>query len=298
MTTVGQGQFTYEVVEGWGNLPDGMTFGPVSSVAVDSQDRVYAFQRKDPAVVILDQDGNYVDSWGSGFKFPHGIFIGPDDLVYLTDRDDHVAQIYTSDGKLVRELGNKGQPSDTGCEVDGGVVLRAAGPFNKPTELVPSPWGDLFASDGYRNSRIHRFNSEGDLVLSWGEPGKFENLEFHLPHSVYVDWQGVVYVCDRENSRVLSFTRDGIWLNTWNDVFRPTDIYMDKKDIAYISELSPRISIFDKEGNLLARFDTPSGHGLYGDSQGNIYLAEVGGQRITKYVNVPEGGLQYIKGFL
>ena len=298
MTTVGQGQFTYEVIEGWGNLPAGMTFGPVSSVAVDSQDRVFAFQRKDPAVVILDKDGNYVDSWGSGFKFPHGIFIGPDDLVYLTDRDDHVAQVYTSDGKLIRELGNKGQPSDTGCTSDGGRVLQAAGPFNKPTEIVPSPSGDLYVSDGYRNSRVHRFSSEGELKLSWGEPGKLEKEELHLPHSVYADWQEVVYVCDRENSRVQSFTRDGIFLNSWSDVIRPTDLYMDAKDIAYVSELAPRISVFDKEGNLLARWDSPSGHGISGDSTGNLYLAEVAGQRITKYLNHPEGGLQYAKGFL
>ena len=48
MTTVGTGQYTYEVVENWGNLPAGWTFGAVSSIAVDSQDRIYAFQRKDP----------------------------------------------------------------------------------------------------------------------------------------------------------------------------------------------------------------------------------------------------------
>jgi hypothetical protein len=298
MATVGAGQFTYEVVENWGNLPDGMTFGPVSSVAVDSKDRVFAFQRKDPAVVILDNDGNYVGSWGSGFEFPHGIFIGPDDLVYLTDRDDHVAQVYTPDGELIRELGNKGQPSDTGCTMDGGRVLQAAGPFNKPTEIVPSPSGDLYVSDGYRNSRVHRFSNEGELKQSWGEPGKLEKEELHLPHSIYVDWQEVVYVCDRENSRVQSFTRDGVFLNSWSDVVRPTDIYMDINDIAFVSELAPRISVFDKEGNLLARWDSPSGHGIYGDSKGNLYLAEVQGQKITKYLNRPEGGLQYVKGFL
>ena len=62
--TVGSGKYTYELVERFGTLPSGWTFGSVSAVATDSQDRVYAFQRKDPPVVIFDRMGNYVGSWG------------------------------------------------------------------------------------------------------------------------------------------------------------------------------------------------------------------------------------------
>ena len=55
MTTVGSGRYSYEVHETWATLPTGWTFGPVSAVATDSQDRVYAFQRKDPPVVVFDR---------------------------------------------------------------------------------------------------------------------------------------------------------------------------------------------------------------------------------------------------
>ena len=48
----GTGNYVYEVVRPWGELPDGMDLGGVSHVGVDSHDRVYAFQRKDPPVVI------------------------------------------------------------------------------------------------------------------------------------------------------------------------------------------------------------------------------------------------------
>ena len=58
MAQVGEGKFTYEVVENFLKLPAGQSFGLVSRVAVDSQDRVYAFQRKDPPVVVFDPDGN------------------------------------------------------------------------------------------------------------------------------------------------------------------------------------------------------------------------------------------------
>ena len=88
--TVGSGKYTYEFVERWGTLPSGWTFGPVSAIATDSQDRVYAFQRKDPPVIIFDRRGNYLGSWGqSAITDPHGFYI-KNDVVYLTDRDDHV----------------------------------------------------------------------------------------------------------------------------------------------------------------------------------------------------------------
>ena len=74
MATVGSGRYTYTLVENWAKLPSGETFAMVSAVATDSQDRVYAFQRKDPPIVIFDREGNFLDSWGNGnFEFAHGI---------------------------------------------------------------------------------------------------------------------------------------------------------------------------------------------------------------------------------
>ena len=77
MTTVGSGSYQYEVMETWAKLPAGWTFGPVSAVATDSQDRVYAFQRKDPPIIVFDREGNYLSSWGSSaITDPHGIAFG------------------------------------------------------------------------------------------------------------------------------------------------------------------------------------------------------------------------------
>ena len=167
MTTVGTGKYTYEYIKDWAKLPAGMSFGMVSAVATDSQDRVYAFHRADPPVVVFDRNGNYLSSWGNGnFVSPHGIYIS-DDIVYLTDREGSVAMKYTLDGKPLQIIGTHGVYSDTGCEVAGEVAPRAAGPFNYLTELVPSPSGDLYISDGYRNARVHRFTADGQLISSW-----------------------------------------------------------------------------------------------------------------------------------
>jgi DNA-binding beta-propeller fold protein YncE len=285
MTMVGSGSYRYEVMETWASLPTGWTFGPVSAVATDSQDRVYAFQRKDPPILVFDKNGTYLNSWGSSaFADPHGINI-VNDVIYVTDRDDHVALKFTLDGKPLMVLGTRGQASDTGATKDIELPPRSAGPFNKPTEMMVAPSGDLYVSDGYRNSRVHRFSSQGALLDSWGKPGKQEPGEFHLPHSLWVDKQGQVYVCDRENSRIQVFTAQGRFISQWRDIHKPTDIYFDAQEIAYVSEQRPSISVMEKSGKVLARFDTAgSGHGLWVDSTGDIYLAQVGGKTLTKYV--------------
>ena len=137
MTQVGTGKYRYELIQDYARLPAGESFGLVSRVAVDSQDRVYVFQRKNPPVVVFDRDGKYLNSWGIGaVKDPHGLRI-VNDLAYITDREDSVAVIYTLDGKPLQVIGRRGVHSDTGCEKPGALVPRAAGPFNYPTEMAP-----------------------------------------------------------------------------------------------------------------------------------------------------------------
>jgi len=87
MTTVGEGEFRYELDETWPNVPEGWELGLCSDVAVDSRDRVFVFNRGIHSVAIFDANsGDFLTSWGEGkFKQSHGIFIGPDDSVFLTD---------------------------------------------------------------------------------------------------------------------------------------------------------------------------------------------------------------------
>ena len=118
------------------------------------------------------------------------------------------------------------------------LVPRAAGPFNYPTELVPSPSGDLYVSDGYRNARIHRFDNDGNHKFSWGKPGKEHPYEFHLPHSLLVTRDDRVYVCDRENSRLQVFNTSGDFIAMWTDAQRPTDIAETPEGDFVVSELA------------------------------------------------------------
>ena len=290
MTTVGAGKFTYTYIQDWANMPAGQSLGTVSAIATDSQDRVYAFQRAEPPVVIFNRNGEFLSSWGNGnFVDPHGLFI-KDDIVYLTDREGSTAMRYTLDGKPLQIIGTLGEYSDTGCEVTGAVCPRSAGPFNYITEMVPHPSGDLYISDGYRNARVHRFSKDGTLVSSWGEPGKGGPNEFHLPHSLVVGQDGRIYLCDRENSRIQVFSAEGEYITMWTDMQRPLDISQDLEGNFVISERvredggPAQMSVLDGEGNVLARWPSRSAHGSWVDAHGHIYLALTAEKSIDKYV--------------
>ena len=290
-TTVGSDKLTYELAQDFPKLPDGEDFAVVSTVATDSQDNLYVFQRKDPPVVVFDSGGNYLNAWGHGaFNSPHGMSIS-DDVVYLTDRDDSVAVAFTLEGRPLMVLGERGVHSDTGCENPGDMVPRAAGPFNYPTEIVKGPSGDIYVADGYRNSRIHKFTAGGDLVKSWGTPGSSEPGEFHLPHSLMVDSEEKVYVCDRTNRRIQIFDSEGEFITQWTGMGGPNDIVQGADGLFYICEQEadgnpPYVSIRDGEGEVLARWGIRHAHGIWVDSRGDIYLGLTTSHSVDKYVRV------------
>ena len=284
---IGAGEYTYELIEDFAKLPEGETFGLISRVTTDSQNRLYVFQRKDPEVLVFDRDGKFLRSWGGEFKRAHGFKI-VGDAAYVTDQVDCVAMIYTLEGKLIRLIGARGQHSDTGCEDWHNLPLRAAGPFNHPTEMMPGPSGDLYVTDGYRNSRVHRFTKDGELIQSWGQPGKTAPGDFHLPHSLAISPDGNLYVCDRANARVQIFTPDGKFIGMWTGMGGPNDIARDKNGIFYLCEQASRISkhaisVRDGNGTVLARWEMPPVHGMGIDSTGNIYAGLTHLGRVNKY---------------
>ena len=159
----------YEPVPYWAKLPHPMLFKEATSVAVDSNDNVYVFNRGNHPVIIFDKDGNFLETWGAGeFVRPHGITIDADDNLYLADDDAHVVEKRTKEGKLIFRIGEKGKAA----------AWQEGDPFNRPTHVAVHPdSGDLFISDGYGNSRVHKFDSDGKHITSWGEPGSREGRE-------------------------------------------------------------------------------------------------------------------------
>jgi DNA-binding beta-propeller fold protein YncE len=302
---VGEGNFRYRVESAWDMFPGDGAHGEAVAVACDSRDRVYVFLRGPQPVRVYERDGTFVTTWGEGtFLRPHGIFIGPDDTLYCTDDHDHTVRAFTREGKLLLTLGTRGRPSETGAtSIDYRTIRRAGPPFHYPTNLALGPSGDLYVSDGYGNARIHRFAPDGTLRQSWGEPGSGPG-QFHVPHGIAVDSDGTVYVADRENSRLQLFSPDGVNRGEWTDVARPCQVFIDqKRGWIYVAELGfhagrwpgtgvakpddpgGRVSIFDRSGSILARWgggknpcapgDFFAPHGIWVDSHGDLYVAEV-----------------------
>ena len=291
MATVGTGKYTYEIVEGWGSLPQGWELGQ-TAIVTDSQDRVYLFNRSDHPLIVLDRDGNFLSAWGEGvLSDAHGMFIDAEDNLYLPVKNNHVVLKYSSQGNLLMSLGTRDQPSDTGWSGNiSDPVQRAAAPFNRPTDVALSPDGDLYISDGYGNSRVHKFTAGGELLFSWGEPGKTGPGVFHVPHGVWVHTDGRVFVADRENDRVQIFDLDGNFLDQWTDFSRPCDIYIDQDEVLFIPELDAFMSVVSKDGELLARWAGPTdagAHAIWLDSRGDLYINQnLEGQRLLKYRKV------------
>ena len=289
-TILGSGEHRYRVAENWAKLPTGWSLTDVASVAVDSKDRVYVFNRGAHPMVVLDRTGNFITSFGEGlFNRAHGLHIDADDNLYCTDDGDHTVRKCSTDGKVLLTIGIPDKPAP----------YMSGEPFHRCTHTALSPKGEIYVSDGYGNARVHKYSPDGKLLMSWGEPGT-DPGQFNIVHNICTDADGWVYVADRENHRVQVFDGNGKYEAQWNNLHRPCGIFMTHthRPICYIGELGPvqpvnrnspnlgpRVSIVDNQGKLLSRFgDMHAGtaptaflgpHGLAVDSRGDLYVGEV-----------------------
>ena len=287
----GNSDHSYELVEGWADLPDGESFLDVGSVRVDGNDDVLVLNRGSHPVMVFDSAGERLSTWGDGHfsDRPHGMGIGPEGDVYCTDDGNHTVRKFAPDGELLMTLGTEGEPSETGYRHVSDLFERIASiryggdPFNSPTGVTVLDSGEIFVADGYGNARVHRFDPEGNHVESWGEPGPNPG-EFRLPHSISHDDGDRLWVTDRENSRVQIFDADGEFLAEWTDLIRPTDVAIHGETVL-VSELCNRVSVFTLDGELLTRWgngDHPTDdplflapHSIDVDSNGDVYVGEV-----------------------
>jgi len=301
----------FEPVPFWAKVPHGIWLQEATAVAVDSADRVYVFNRGNMPVLVFDRDGNVIDMWGnddpgSGTRLitdaygnalqtwpgnrwlrAHSIRTDHEDNLWLVDVLGHTITKTDRSGRELLRLGNgEAAPAQSGE------------PFNRPTDVAVNPAnGDIYVSDGYRNSRIHRFDREGRLLQSWGEAGS-DPGQFSLPHNIAMFGADGVIVADRENHRVQVFSLEGEFRTQWHVHHavavvggRGTDsnVYVAEQGPPPVQHGDPnlghRVSIYNRSGELQGRFGaTLPGeraeqflwpHSIAVDSRGDVYVAEV-----------------------
>lgn len=207
------------VVHGWPTLPTGEILGQATGVGIDSKGAVLVFHRANrtwaepfptepiaaPTIWAFDgKTGRFQKSWGAGmFIMPHGLTVDRDDNIWLTDVGRQQVFKFAPNGRLLLTLGERG------------VAGADSAHFNLPTDVAVRPDGGFYVSDGYRNTRVLRFDAHGRFLAQWGKPGKGPG-EFDLPHGIALDRAGRVYVADRSNARVQVFDSTGRFLADWH----------------------------------------------------------------------------------
>jgi len=302
---MGSGEHTYEVYHDWGALPASIQYGNTHGVVHDSQGWIYVHHtvgktsESSDTMVIFDQDGKYIKSWGKEFKGgAHGLHIrkeGSTEFLYLCDIRRGVIVKATLEGEEVFSLGYP----------DHSEPYAAKKIPWSPTNLAVAPNGDFYVADGYGSSYVLQYNSKGEYIRTFGglgsEPGKLNQ-----PHGIWVDMRGptpILTVADRRNYRLQYFTLDGTHMgfsgrlnypchfNTWKEFMvvpeleaRVTILGANNEPVVHLGQGPTNfreVRLKAREAFLPGQFVAP--HGACFDAGGNVFVVEwVEVGRVTK----------------
>jgi len=271
----------------------------------------------DPPILKFDRSGKLLASFGQGiFAFPHGFTVDDEGNVWASDAQSaatvlgmsnkatagpfkgaprgHQVFKFSPQGKVLMTLGKAG--------------VRGNGPdtFDAPTGVAIASNGDIFVSDGHgRNDRIVKFSKDGRFIKAWGQHGAGPG-EFDQPHDIALDSKDRVFVADRSNNRVQIFDSEGGFIAQWRQFGRPSAVFVSADDLLYVSDSysNSRINPGFKRGIYIGsavtgavsefvpdpdlerqeQLNITGASGIAADVEGTIYAADVGPQRLRKYV--------------
>ena len=308
---IGIGKHTYEAIHDWGELPAEIKYGNTHGVVEDSQGHIYvhhtvhATSESADSMVVFDENGKFVKSWGKEFKGgAHGLHIqkeGSTEFLYLCDTARGIVMKATLNGEAVFTLG---YPDESAAYQPGSDGKK---PKYSPTNLAIAPNGDLFVGDGYGSSYINQYNRKGEYIRTFGGKGK-EAGKLDCPHGIIVDRRGatpILTVADRGNARIQRFTLDGAHLDFVGGTNLPCHFNFFKNGDVVVPDLGARVTLLDQHNQVIANLGDDSAspwrdtrklsrdhftpgkfvapHGACFDHKGNIFVVEwVEVGRVTK----------------
>jgi sugar lactone lactonase YvrE len=317
----------YQVDLSWPKpLPDRWIIGGLGGVCVDANDHVFILNRQNvldgdlnagslaPPVIEFDPAGNVVNSWGDPNLLDprlHSCHVDHDNNVWIGSAPSGMVQKYSHDGsKLLLQIGQKGVFDSSDGTVKGKPLNSNAARFFMPSSIFVDPHnGDVYVSDGESrggNRRIAVMDRYGKFLRQW-QPEGMETV-----HCMAVANDGLVYVCNREGSRIQVYDKMGKFVKNieapWTPYTPPSGgklkqsggsavaldfspdanqrlLFLINQNNAQIEvmerETGKILSSFGRVGHFPGEFDQP--HGIAVDSKGNVYIAENRGKRIQKF---------------
>ncbi len=235
-----QGQeIPFDSVANFLKLPADLYIGEASGVAVNSKKHVFVFSRGNStgpayaatAAQLLEfgPDGRYIREIGKNlyaWSFAHTVRVDKDDNIWVVDKGSDMIIRFNPEGRVTMVFGRKKEASDEGAEAwkhPNPPLPAIDGQFRQPTDVTWDTEGNIFISDGYINSRVAKYDKNGDWVKQWGDRGTKEGF-FNTPHSIAADAKGNIYVADRGNRRIQVFDPNGGFLRAIHiDVPVPPD---------------------------------------------------------------------------
>jgi streptogramin lyase len=229
----------FDSVPNFFKFPADLHLGEASGVAVNSKGHIFIFSRGNttgPAyaatasqILEFGPDGKYIREIGHNlyaWSFAHTVRVDKDDNLWAVDKGSDMIIKFNPEGRVTMVFGRKKEASDEGAEAwkhPNPPLPAIDGQFRQPTDVTWDLQGNIFISDGYINSRVAKFDKNGDWVKSWGDPGNKPG-QFNTPHSIAADAKGNIYVGDRGNYRIQVFDPDGKFLREMKlDVPYPSD---------------------------------------------------------------------------
>jgi 6-bladed beta-propeller len=226
-------ELEFKSVPNFLKLPKGMNFGEVPGVAVNSMGHVFVFTRSNSAhgpayaptaaqLLEFDRNGKFIREIGKdlyAWAFAHTVRIDRDDNIWAIDKGSDMVVKFNQAGRVEMVFGRRKESAEVEAkpwERDLEKPLaHFDGLFRQPTDVAWDSAGNVYITDGYVNSRVAKYDSNGDWVKSWGERGTGPG-QFHLPHTIAIDKDNNVYVGDRSNRRIQVFDTEGKFLRMFS----------------------------------------------------------------------------------
>jgi len=310
---LGQGDYQYEAIHDWGELPRTIKYGNTHGVCEDSQGNIYihhtvhATSESLDTIVVFDHKGKFVRSWGRQFKGgAHGLTLrreGNEESLYLCDFQHGIVTKRTLGGEEVFTLGYPAE-SEAYKPPD-----KASAVVYRPTNVAIAPNGDIYVGDGYGSSFINQYSQKAEFIRTFGGLGKGDD-QLDCPHGLWVDTRSEVpllVVTDRGNSRLQRFTLAGKHVDSILGTSKMPCYLHERNGTVVIADLLSKVTILDRNNNVVAslgegeysskdwstvrnqaprafapgRFVCP--HGACFDHEGNLFVVEwVESGRVTK----------------